>query len=152
LGAMALGVGILLLIACLGLAYLAFRRVRLMRGGGVDVFLRRRPAAGSWVASGDGAGWHFGVGRYQGNQLAWFRLTSFRPGPTVFVDRTDLEIVDRRTPSSTEVYLLPPSASVLRCRVRGSELEIAMAQGVLTGFLSWLEATPPGRTGYRQAS
>jgi hypothetical protein len=36
--------------------------------------------------------------------------------------------------------------------VRGTELEIAMAQGVLTGFLSWLEATPPGRTGYRQAS
>ena len=23
---------------------------------------------------------------------------------------------------------------------------------VLTGFLAWLEATPPGRTGYRQAS
>jgi hypothetical protein len=148
LGAMALGVGILLLIACLGLAYLAVRRVRLMRGGGVDVFLRRCPALGSR----DGAGWHFGVGRYQGNRLVWFRLTSFRPGPTVAVDRTELEIVDRRKPSSAEVYLLPPSASVLRCRVRGTELEIAMAQGVLTGFQSWLEAAPPGRTGYRQAS
>jgi len=32
-------------------------------------------------------------------------------------------------------------------------LELAMAPGVLTGFLSWLEAGPPGRsTGYRQAS
>jgi len=27
-----------------------------------------------------------------------------------------------------------------------------MPPGVLTGFLAWLEATPPGRTGYRQAS
>jgi Protein of unknown function (DUF2550) len=27
-----------------------------------------------------------------------------------------------------------------------------MPPGVLTGFLSWLEAVPPGRTGYRQAS
>ena len=35
----------------------------------------------------------------------------------------------------------------------GCELvELAMAPGVLTGFLAWLEATPPGRTGYRQAS
>jgi len=31
-------------------------------------------------------------------------------------------------------------------------VELAMAPGVLTGFLAWLEATPPGRTGYRQAS
>jgi hypothetical protein len=33
-----------------------------------------------------------------------------------------------------------------------ADLEIAMAPGVLTGFLSWLEAAPPGRTGYRQVS
>ena len=151
---MALVVGILLLIACLGLGYLAFRRVRLMRGGGVDVFLRRRPAAGFRGAQkkDDSAGWHFGVGRYRGNELVWFRLTSFRLGPTAVVDRTQLEIVDRRTPSGGEIYLLPPTASVLRCRLQGVDIEIAMAPGVLTGFLSWLEATPPGRTGYRQAS
>ncbi|WP_433556530.1 DUF2550 domain-containing protein [Pseudonocardia xinjiangensis] len=148
---MALVVGILLLIACLGLGYLAFRRVRLMRGGGVDVFLRRRPAVDSQKKD-DSAGWHFGVGRYRGNELAWFRLTSFRLGPTAVVDRTQLEIVDRRSPSGGEIYLLPPTASVLRCRVQGEDVEIAMGPGVLTGFLSWLEATPPGRTGYRQAS
>jgi hypothetical protein len=153
-GAMALVVSILLLVACLGLGYLAFRRVRLMRGGGVDVCLRRRPAVGSRRASKDAsAGWHFGVGRYRGNELAWFRLTTFRLGPTVVLDRTELEIVDRRAPSGAEIYALSPAASVLRCRARGVNLEIAMAPGVLTGFLSWLEATPPGlNTGYRQAS
>lgn len=155
MGAMALVVGTLLLAACLGLAYLAFRRVRLMRGGGVDVCLRRRPAVGSrgFSRRDASAGWHFGVGRYRGNELAWFRLTTLRPGPTVLLDRTELEIVNRREPVGAEVYVLPQSASVLHCRARGADLEIAMAPGVLTGFLSWMEATPPGHsTGYRQAS
>lgn len=148
MGATALVVSILLLLACLCLGYLAVRRVRLMRGGGVDVCLRRRPAA----VRDASAGWHFGVGRYQGDELAWYRLTSLRPGPTVVVDRTHLEIVDRRAPAAAETYALPAASSVLRCRGRGMELELAMAPGVLTGFLSWLESTPPGRTGYRQAS
>jgi hypothetical protein len=121
-----------------------------MRGGGVDVCLRRRPAGTSRDAA---AGWHFGVGRYRGDELAWLRLTSLRPGATVVLDRTELEIVDRRAPTQAETYALPAGASVLRCRVRGLELELAMAPGVLTGFLAWLESIPPGRsTGYRQAS
>lgn len=123
-----------------------------MRGGGVDVCLRRRPAVVSPSFAG-GAGWHFGVGRYQGNELAWYRLTSLWPGTTVVVDRTDLEIVERRVAVGEETYAVPAGASVLRCRVGGVELELAMTPGVLTGFLSWLEAAPPGRsTGYRQAS
>ena len=152
--ATALLVSILLLLACLCLGYLAFRRVRLMRGGGVDVCLRRRPARVSRLRSRDAtAGWHFGVGRYRGDELAWFRLTSLRPGPTVVVDRTELEIVDRRIPENAEAYVIPQGASVLLCRIRGVALELAMAPGVLMGFLSWVEAIPPGRTGgYRQAS
>lgn len=146
---MAAIVSILLLVACLCLAYLTFRRVRLMRGGGVDVCLRRRPVAARDTA----AGWHFGVGRYRGNELAWHRLTSLRPGPTVVLDRTELEIVDRQAAGPVEIDALPPGAVVLVCRARGADLELAMAPGVLTGFLSWLEASPPGRsTGYRQAS
>jgi hypothetical protein len=147
----ALVVSILLLVACLCLGYLAVRRVRLMRGGGVDVCLRRRPVSSSRPKDPT-AGWHFGVGRYRGDEFAWFRLTSLRPGPTMVVDRTELEILDRRVPSGSEAYLLPQAASVLRCRMRGMDLELAMPPGVLTGFLSWLEAIPPGRTGYRQAS
>lgn len=121
-----------------------------MRGGGVDVCLRRRPAVPSKDAS---AGWHFGVGRYRGDQFAWYRLTSFRPGPTIVLDRTALEIVGRRAPLDAETYAIPNAAWVLHCRGGGSDLELAMAPGVLTGFLSWLEARPPGlSTGYRQAS
>ena len=136
---------VVLLVALVGL-WLAVRRVRLVRGGGVDVSLRRRPR------SPGRAGWQGGVGRYRGDELAWFRLLSLWPGPTVVGDRTLLEIVDRRPPTPAEVDALPAAGIVLCCRTPARTLELAMGPGVLTGFLAWLEATPPGRTGYRQAS
>lgn len=151
---LALTAGVLLLVVSACLSYLAFRRVRLMRGGGVDVCLRRMGQGRRTARVGTevGAGWHFGVGRYRGNELKWHRLTSFRPGPTVVLDRTGLEIVDRRTPGNAESYALPMGASVLCCRIGDQELELAMPPGVLTGFLSWLESAPPGSAGYRWAS
>jgi hypothetical protein len=122
---------LIFLLFCLILAIcLVVRRRQLIRGGGVDVSLRRRPGVAGDPNSG--SSWLAGIGRYRGDDLAWFRLTSLWPGPTVVVDRTALEIVDRRTPAG--------------------RLELAMGPGVLTGFLAWLEAIPPGRTGYRQAS
>jgi hypothetical protein len=140
-------VGVILLLLVLALvAALVVRRVQLLRGGGVDVSLRRR------LDPPGGSGWHVGVGRYRGDELAWFRLASLWPGPTVVVDRTVLEIVDRRSPTEAEVEAIPAAGVVLRCRTPARTLELAMAPGVLTGFLAWLEATPPGRTGYRQAS
>ncbi|GAY12405.1 DUF2550 domain-containing protein [Pseudonocardia sp. N23] len=151
MGTVAIVVGIVLLCACLLLGWFAVRRVRLMRGGGVDLCLRRRPAA--FDGRDDVAGWHFGVGRYHGDEFAWHRLTSVRLGPTLRMDRADLQIVDRRPPRAVETYAIPTATSVLRLRTHGEDLELAMAPGVLTGFLAWLEAAPPGRTtGYRQAS
>jgi hypothetical protein len=152
--AVAFSAGILLLLGCLCLGYLAFRRVRLMRGGGVDVCLRRQgPSRRPVRVSRDvAAGWHFGVGRYEGNEFAWYRLTSLRPGATTVLDRSSVEIVERRHPVAGEVYALPQAASVLLCRVGDREVELAMTPGVLTGFLSWLESAPPGNPGYRVAS
>lgn len=147
--------GIVSAVVCACLGYLAFRRVRLMRGGGVDVCLRRQRAgrlAGVEGRNDVGAGWHFGVARYRGNELAWYRLTSLRPGPTAVLNRTGLEIVGRRLPGAAESDALPQGSSVVRCRVGGVEMELAMPAGVLTGFLSWLEAAPPGALSYRQAS
>ena len=46
--------------------------------------------------------------------------------------------------AEAEVYAIPQADSVLSCRSRGADLEIAMAPGVLTGFLSWMESAPPG--------
>lgn len=124
-----------------------------MRGGGVDACFRRLHHRPAGVRRDVAAGWHFGVGRYRGDELAWYRLTSLRPGPTIVLDRTAMEIVDRRAPVDGEAYAIPDAVSVLQCRVDGVDIELAMAPGVLTGFLSWLEAAPPGRTAfYRRAS
>jgi Protein of unknown function (DUF2550). len=148
-GPTAIVVSIALLLACLCLTYLAVRRVRLMRGGGVDACLRRRPAG---VLRDVTAGWHFGVGRYRGDELAWYRLTSLRIGPSMVLDRTRLEIVGRRAPFEGEAYVIPDAANVLHCRVDGQDVELAMTSEVLTGFLSWLEAAPPGHVEfYRRA-
>lgn len=144
--------GVLLLIACLCLGYLVVRRVRLMRGGGVDLCLRRRPAA--VVPSRDASiGWHAGVGRYRGDRMEFHRLTSFRPGASVALDRTELQILGRRPPLDAESWVMPAASAVLRCRSGATDVELAMGPGVLTGFLAWLEAAPPGRgSGYPQAS
>lgn len=134
------------------LALVALRRIQQLRRGGVDVALRRAPAADAPPsAAEDQRGWHSGIARYRGDQFRWYRVSGLRSGPNVVLDRLDVEIVDRRPPRATELHV--PGATVLRCRTPSGTYELAMGADVLTGFSSWLESTPPGRsTGYRQAS
>lgn len=129
-------VGWVLLAGALVIAGLAFRRLRLVRQGGIDVALRSS-------FNDAGRGWHQGVGRYQGDDFAWFRVSSLRSGPDRVLDREQLEIVDRRGPTMPESYAMPNGSVVLRCRDGVDELELAMRHDTLTGFLSWLESAPP---------
>jgi hypothetical protein len=134
------------------LALVALRRIQQLRRGGVDVALRRAPTADAPPsATEDQRGWHSGIARYRGDQFRWYRVSGLRSGPNVVLDRLDVEIVDRRPPRATELHV--PGATVLRCRTSSGSYELAMGADVLTGFSSWLESIPPGRsTGYRQAS
>lgn len=132
------GVALLVVVALLG--WLTVRRLRLVRGGGVDVSLRRVRAS----APDSTRGWNLGVLRYRGDEIAWFRVISLSGGAEVRLGRRELEIVDRRPPGPTEEYVVPADATVLRCRDGRHTVELAMSPEVLTGFLSWLEATPPG--------
>lgn len=129
-------VGSVLLVGALFVTGLALRRLRLVRQGGIDVALRWRPNAA-------GRGWHQGVGRYRGDDFAWFRVSSLRSGPDRVLDRDQLEIVERRGPTLPESYAVPSGSVVLRCRTGVDELELAMRQDTLAGFLSWLESAPP---------
>jgi Protein of unknown function (DUF2550) len=132
-------VGALLGLVALVLAYLVVRRLRVLRSGGVHVALRTR-------LDDSGKGWHLGVGRYHGDEFAWFRVLSLRSGPDRVIGRSGLEIADRRDPAGTEAYGMPAGARVVRFRNRkGGEVELAMGPDALTGFLSWLESAPPGR-------
>ncbi|MFL6123535.1 DUF2550 domain-containing protein [Actinophytocola sp.] len=132
-------VGAVLLLVAAVLVWLAVRRLRALRSGGVHAALRTH-------LDDPGKGWHLGVGRYQGDEFVWFRVLSLRPGPDRIISRSALEIADRRDPSGPELYSMPPSSRVLRFRETGmSEIELAMSPDALTGFLSWLESAPPGR-------
>lgn len=133
------------------LALVALRRLQALRRGGVDVAVRAAQPLDATSAADDQRGWHSGIARYRGNQFRWYRVSGLRSGPNVVLDRFELEIVERREPRQAEMHA--PGATVLRCRTTEGVFELAMSGDVLTGFSSWLESTPPGRsTGYRQAS
>jgi hypothetical protein len=129
---------VVLLTAAVVLTGFALRRLRLLRAGGVHVALRSR-------VNTIGRGWHLGVGRYRGDEFVWYRVLSIRSGPDHVIPRVGLEIADRREPSAPETYTMPAGATVLRCRGQAGDLELAMDTDALTGFLSWLESSPPGR-------
>jgi hypothetical protein len=132
--------GWILLALLLGLAALgglAYWRVREVRQGGVEVAMRFRPDLAT-------SRWHLGVGRYRGFEFVWYRATSLLQRPNAVLSRSSLGIVARRSPTGSEVYAMPRGATVLRCRSGDAEFELAMAADALTGFLSWLEAAPPG--------
>jgi hypothetical protein len=136
---------IVVLAVLLVVALLVLRRIRLLRRGGVDVALR--PARDTE----DLRGWHSGLGRYRGNEFRWYRISGLSSGANVVLDRTRLEITDRRDPIDGEMH--PAGSTVLTCRDGADVWELAINADALTGFSSWLESTPPGRsTGYRQAS
>ncbi|WP_433264500.1 DUF2550 domain-containing protein [Actinosynnema sp. CS-041913] len=133
-------VGVVLFVAVVVLAYVTWRRVRLLRAGGVHVALRSRLDV-------SGRGWHLGVGHYRGDSFVWSRVLSLRAGPDLVIFRDGFSIDDRREPAASETYAMPAGAVVLRCRgVKGEAVEIAMGPDALTGFLSWLESAPPGRS------
>ncbi|GLZ48044.1 hypothetical protein Acsp06_42290 [Actinomycetospora sp. NBRC 106375] len=139
------------LLVILVVSLLALRRIQQLRRGGVDVALRPSPPLDTATGRPSDRGWRTGVGRYRGNQFRLFHVGGLRTAPRVVLDRTELEIVDRRPPRDGEMHAA--TATVLSLRTRGGTWEIAMAPDVLTGFSSWLESIPPGRsTGYRQAS
>ncbi len=128
----------------LALALLAFlalairRRVLRRRGGTFDCSLRLS-------AKRHGQGWVYGIARYRGDGIEWFRVFSFSPRPKRTIPRRDLVVHGRRVPKGPEVMSLLSGAVILECGVAGQPLELAMSPDAMTGFLSWLEAAPPGR-------
>jgi hypothetical protein len=144
-------VGALLGVALLGLFVFGLRRRLIQRPGGTfDCSLRvappesaESPAAGT--ATPCGKGWVYGVARYSGDRVEWFRVFSYAPRPRRVLDRPAIEVMGRREPQGSEELALLSDAVVLSCVHRGTRLELAMSDDALTGFLAWLEAAPPGQ-------
>jgi Protein of unknown function (DUF2550) len=124
-------------------ALLVRRTLLRRRGASVACALR----TGSVLRPGHG--WRLGTMRYTPTSLEWFRIFSAAVQPKVTVVRHGVEIVGRRQPRGFELHSIPYGALVVRCLARTPDgepidLELAMGEHALTGFLSWLESAAPG--------
>jgi hypothetical protein len=144
--------GTVIVIALLGLFVFGVRRRLIQHAGGTfDCSLRQTPpsitapSAPSGGAAHAGRGWVYGVARYSGDQVEWFRVFSYAPRPRRVLERSAIEVVHRREPIGQEELALLSDSVVLSCEHRGVRLELAMSEDALTGFLAWLEAAPPGQ-------
>ncbi len=133
---------VLLLVLLYGIALVVRRRALSRNGGTFELSYRSRPAKA-------GRGWLLGLGRYSGDRLEWFRIFSLAPRPKVVWDRADLEFTGRRDPVGVEELSLYSDHLVVQCATPTGLLELAMSQGSLMGFQSWLEAMAPGTRSVR---
>lgn len=132
-----IGVGVVIV----GLLVLFLRRRLLMRGGGTITLQVRTTTVVP------GRGWSPGLGVFAGDELRFHRMFSYALRPKRVLTRGDLSVERRRAPEGPERLTIPNDWIVLRCTSFHAPVEIAMAAHTMTGFLSWLEAGPPGPPG-----
>ncbi|HEX5597777.1 MAG TPA: DUF2550 domain-containing protein [Micromonosporaceae bacterium] len=139
-----IGIGVLILLAALALLFV--RRALVVRAGGtIRLYLRVSTILQE-------RGWSPGFARFTGDELRWYRMFSFAIRPKRVLSRHGLAVVQRRLPEGQERLFLPSDWVILRCTSHHAPVEIAMAQSTVTGFLSWIEAAPPGAASPRLAT
>jgi Protein of unknown function (DUF2550) len=138
------------LVAALGLlivlaaVLLASRRYLLERSGGTVECALRQPA-------GQGA-WRLGVLSYQHDSLRWHGALGVLLRPEYTFHRRALSVISRHPADLSDTTALGPGRMVVEVSVGpapdvpvpGENLDLAMTDQALTGFLAWLEASPPG--------
>ncbi|MEU5088135.1 DUF2550 domain-containing protein [Streptomyces sp. NPDC021356] len=130
-------------LVVVGLFVFGLRRRLIQRSGGTfDCSLRWDVTEESDTS---GKGWSYGVARYNGDRVEWFRVFSYAPRPRRTLERSSIEVAGRRRPEGEEELALLSDAVILTCLHRGTRVELAMSEDALTGFLAWLEAAPPGQ-------
>ncbi|GLY28015.1 DUF2550 domain-containing protein [Kineosporia sp. NBRC 101731] len=130
--------GALLVLFGLVLALFILRRYLLARNGATfDCSVRheypRRASA-----------WILGVARYGEDTLEWFRIFTVDPRPSRVFVRSQLFLVEWEQPAEQEINSILPGAVIVRCTYGDEKLDMAMTRSDYTGFITWLEATPPG--------
>ena len=143
----------LLVLVFLAAAVLASRRYLLERSGGtVECALRRPASAGP--AGALTPGWRLGVLSYQRDELRWYGALGVLLRPEYVFYRRGLTVVTRRPATEAEAVSLGADRVVVEVAAKppadssgspaGEHVELAMTEQALTGFLSWIEASPPG--------
>lgn len=140
------GIGIGVAVLMVGLLILFLRRALVTRTGGI---IRLNVRVTTLL---DGRGWSPGFGRFAGDELRWYRMFSFAIRPKRVLCRQTLVVRRRRLPEGQERLSMPADWVILSCTSQQTPIEIAMARSTVTGFLSWLEAAPPGAVSPRLAA
>lgn len=135
--------GIVVALVVVGLFLFGLRRRLIQRSGGTFDCSLRWDVADKPDASGKG--WSYGVARYNGDRIEWYRVFSYAFRPRRTLERAAIEVAGRRLPEGEEELALLSDAVILACTHRGIRLELAMSEDALTGLLAWLEAAPPGQ-------
>lgn len=128
--------GVLALVG-LALITLTARRMILQRPIGTFACSLRRGEH----AAGDG--WSYGIGRYHGDRIEWYRIFAVSPRPKHVLNRRPLVVRARRDATPAEAHSFPGGSLVLECTYGGEPVALAMSPDAMTGFLSWVEAAPP---------
>lgn len=131
-----IAIGALVFVLALALLFLR-RRLLARQGSTIELYLRLSTLV-------IGRGWAPGFGKLVGEQLRWYRMFSFSVRPRRVLTRRALSVESRRVPVGAERLSVPADWVILRCTSHHAPVELAMARSTLTGFLSWLEASPPG--------
>lgn len=137
---------VVLVLIILAAAALATRRHLLERSGGtVDCALRSPAGTGSW---------RLGVLLYAPDSLQWHGALGILLRPEQTFQRRWLSVLSRRAAEPSEIVTLGDDRVIVEISVKppaddsgspaGSQVELAMTEQALTGFLAWLEASPPG--------
>lgn len=121
---------------CYGVLLVLRRRWISRSGGTFELSWRRRTTR-------EGRGWVLGLGRYEHDELQWFRIFTLSLRPAARLRRERVRYLGVRVPGPDEAHSLYPDNVVVRCELDGHELEISMSSRALVGFQSWLEAGPP---------
>ena len=121
-------------LAVLGAAVIARQRYMLRLPGAIALAMQL-PSRGTR--------WLYGMGRYVGGELRWYRALGVGTRPTLVVRRGEVEVITRRSPMPSERTSVPATAIILECRSPGGPFSMAFTEGTYTGFVSWLESSAP---------
>ena len=139
-------VAVLLVLLVLAAVALATRRFLLERSGGTVECALRRPA--------ETGRWRLGMLSYQRDEVYWYRALGAGFRPEQVFHRRALSVVTRRPARTEEAAAVGADRVVVEVATKpaadisgspaGEHVELAMTDQALTGFLAWLEASPPG--------
>ena len=112
-------------------AVLARQRHMLRMSGAVPLAVQR------------GHRWLYGIGRYQGGELRFYRALGIGTKPSRVLRRGQVEVIGHRTRTAAERSSLPKGSVIVECRADGETFAVAFGDSAFTGFVSWLESSAP---------